>query len=89
MLGIAQVCSVQVCSAQVCSAQVCSVQVCSVLYQKEVEHVRPMLGEVESWMERRGFSSVDQFRGKLSRSASESPAAYERVQFMKATAGIE
>ena len=39
-------------------------------------------------MERHGFDAVGKFRGKLSSGRSESPAAYERVQFMKAT-GIE
>jgi dihydroorotate dehydrogenase (fumarate) len=66
-----------------------AVQVCSVLYEKEVEHLRAMLGEMRGWMERHGFSSIRQFRGKLSAAASDNAAAYERVQFMKATAGIE
>ena len=48
-----------------------------------------MLGEIRSWMERHEFLSLSQFRGKLSSSASANPAAYERVQFMKTTTGIE
>jgi len=60
-----------------------------VLYEKEVEHLRLMLGEIESWMERRGFSSLSQFRGKLSSGRSDNPSAFERVQFMKATTGVE
>jgi dihydroorotate dehydrogenase (fumarate) len=66
-----------------------AVQVCSVLYEKDVEHVRSLLGETRNWMERHGFDSINRFRGKLSAAASSNPAAYERVQFMKATAGIE
>ena len=66
-----------------------AVQVCSVLYQKEIEHLRLMLGEVRSWMERQGFLSLSQFRGKLSSGRSENPSSYERVQFMKTTTGIE
>jgi len=42
-----------------------------------------MLGELSTWMERHGFASVESFRGRLSRDASEDPAAFERVQYLK------
>lgn len=64
-----------------------AVQVCSVLYQKGVGHIRTVLGEVEDWMKRHAYTSIDDFRGKLSREASKNPAAYERLQFMKASLG--
>jgi dihydroorotate dehydrogenase (fumarate) len=66
-----------------------AVQVCSALYEHDVEHLGVMLGQIRAWMERHDFSSVRQFRGRMSSKASDNPAAYERVQFMKATAGIE
>lgn len=64
-----------------------AVQVCSVLYQRGVGHVATILAEVEEWMKRHAFASVEDFRGKLSQEASENPALYERVQFMKASLG--
>jgi dihydroorotate dehydrogenase (fumarate) len=64
-----------------------AVQVCSVLYQRGVGHVRAMLAEVEDWMKRHGYASIDEFRGKLSQEASKNPAEYERLQFMKASLG--
>jgi dihydroorotate dehydrogenase (fumarate) len=64
-----------------------AVQVCSVLYQKGVGHIHAMLAEVEDWMKRHGYTSIEDFRGKLSREASRDPAAYERLQFMKASLG--
>jgi dihydroorotate dehydrogenase (fumarate) len=42
-----------------------------------------MLNYVTDWMEDRGYNYIDQFRGKLSQSASENPDVYERLQFMR------
>jgi dihydroorotate dehydrogenase (fumarate) len=64
-----------------------AVQICSALYQKGVGHIAAMLAEVEDWMKRHGHASIDDFRGKLSQEASKNPAAYERLQFMKASLG--
>jgi dihydroorotate dehydrogenase (fumarate) len=47
-----------------------------------------MLAEVTEWMDGHGFSSLSDFRGKMSQDESEDPAAYERVQFMKGTGGV-
>lgn len=66
-----------------------AVQVCSVLYQKEVGHLRRMVQEMTGWMDRRGFASIDEFRGRMSQGRSGNPVAYERVQFMKHSVGLE
>jgi dihydroorotate dehydrogenase (fumarate) len=42
-----------------------------------------MLKTVEEWMEKKGYNSLSEFRGKMSQAKSINPAAYERVQFMK------
>jgi len=63
------------------------VQVCSALYREGVEHLAKMLREVEDWMSRQGFTRVGDFQGRMSQAQSENPAAYERVQFMKASLG--
>jgi dihydroorotate dehydrogenase (fumarate) len=34
-------------------------------------------------MQEKGFDSLDQFRGKISRMYGADPAAFERMQFMK------
>ena len=65
-----------------------AVQVCSALYKHGIAHVGAMLDGLAAWMDRRGYDSVDDFRGKMSQDASGNPAAYERVQFMKGTGGI-
>ena len=64
-----------------------AVQICSVLYRRGVGHVATILSELEDWMKRHDYLSIDAFRGKLSREASKNPADYERLQFMKASLG--
>lgn len=66
-----------------------AVQVASVLYKKGFKEIESMIEELGSWMERKNFTNIDQFRGKMSIDQAKNPAAYERVQFMKHFSGIE
>ncbi len=66
-----------------------AVQVASVLYKSGFKEIGSMLGELQSWMERKNFQSIESFRGKLSVKKADNPAAFERVQFMKHFSGIE
>ncbi len=60
-----------------------AVQVVSALYRHGTGYIGQMLQTLTSWMEEKGYSSPDEFRGKMAQQASTNPAAYERVQFMK------
>lgn len=60
-----------------------TVQVCSVLYKKGPGYIREILVQMEKWMTRNGFSSPDQFRGKMNYGNIKNPTVYERAQFMK------
>ena len=66
-----------------------AVQVASALYKHGVEHIGPMLKDIEAFMDAKGFGCLDDFRGKLSQKTSANPAVYDRVQFMKTSVGIE
>jgi len=66
-----------------------AVQIASVLYKKGFKEIGSMLEQLENWMERKNFTSIDQFNGKMSIDKAENPAAFERVQFMKHFSGIE
>ncbi len=66
-----------------------AVQVASVLYKKGFKEIGIMLKELEEWMERKDFNTLEDFRGRLSVSEYDNPAAYDRVQFMKHFSGIE
>ena len=60
-----------------------TVQVASAFYRKGVKHATVMIDELKSWMEKKGYSSPDEFRGLMSSKDTGNPAAFQRVQFMK------
>ncbi|MBN1425416.1 dihydroorotate dehydrogenase-like protein [Candidatus Fermentibacteria bacterium] len=66
-----------------------AVQVASAIYLHGMSRVGEMIATIERWMESKGFSSLDEVRGRLSQSVSGDPGAYERFQYIKAIAGIE
>jgi len=66
-----------------------AVQVVSALYRNGINHVGKMLEDLKGWMAAHEFATIDDFRGKLSQQDAANPAAIERVQFMKFSAGME
>jgi len=58
-------------------------QIVSVLYKNGLEQVAVMLNEIETWMKGKGYKTIDQFSGKMSCFATNTPDTYERIQFMK------
>ena len=60
-----------------------AVQVASTLFTHGIAYVSTMLDELKTWMEKHGFKSIADFKGKMSQANSPNPAEYERVQFMK------
>jgi dihydroorotate dehydrogenase (fumarate) len=60
-----------------------AVQVASTLYKNGKGQIADMLNTLEAWMDNKNYSSLSDFRGKMSQAKSSNPAAYERVQFMK------
>ena len=60
-----------------------AVQICSVLYKKGEEQVKVILNELETWMDKKEYKSIGEFRGKLNYSKIPDPMVYERAQFMK------
>ena len=60
-----------------------AIQVVSTLYKNGPDQIKQMLKKLEVWMQEKGFDSLDQFRGKISRMYGADPAAFERMQFMK------
>lgn len=59
-----------------------AVQVVSALYLNQIEVVTVMLKEITSWMNAKGYSKLDDFRGKLSRKNSGTRLPYHRAQYM-------
>ena len=60
-----------------------AIQVCSVLYKKGEEQVKVITDELATWMSKKGFKTIEEFRGKLNYHNIPDPSVYERSQFMK------
>jgi len=58
-------------------------QMVSAIMNKGVAYIGDVLKGVESWMDKKGYASIDDFRGKLNQKNVENPMMWERVQFMK------
>lgn len=59
-----------------------AVQVVSAVYKKGISTITHMLEEIESWMTRRGYDSLYDFQGKLSKHNMSDPFAYKRAQYV-------
>lgn len=59
-----------------------AVQIASVLYKEGPQVITQMNEGISAWMDKKGYTTLEDFKGSLSQSAS-SPQAWERVQFMK------
>lgn len=58
------------------------VQVVSTLYKHKPEHIATMLSDMEAWMESKKFSSIEDFKGKLSKNNLKDPFVYKRGQYV-------
>ncbi len=63
-----------------------AVQLCSALYKNGPEYLHTLRSELEQYMNRKGYESLNAFRGLVAKN-HENCAAFERVQFMKKTTG--
>jgi len=66
-----------------------AVQMVSAIYQNGAEHIQAVLDDLERWMEKKGFETINDFKGKMNQSKIENPAIYERMQFMKYFGGYQ
>jgi dihydroorotate dehydrogenase (fumarate) len=47
------------------------------------DHLRPLEVQVRDWMDRHGYETLDQLRGRLSQRSVPNPAAFERANYIK------
>ena len=59
-----------------------AVEAVSTFYHNGVEYAATMLAELEEWMDRKGYASIDAFKGKLSSKAINDPFVYKRAQYI-------
>jgi len=60
-----------------------AVQMVSAIYEKSPAYITEVLQQVSTWMDKHGYASIADFKGKLSKVTSGNDAMYERVQFMR------
>ena len=58
------------------------IQMVSVVYKKELSYVATMLTDLNGWMDKKGYKTLDDFRGKLSRKNMKDPFTYQRAQYV-------
>ena len=59
-----------------------AVQVVSAIYKKGIQVIPHMLQEINSWMNKKGYGSIDDFQGKLSKQNMTDPYTYTRAQYV-------
>jgi dihydroorotate dehydrogenase (fumarate) len=64
-------------------------QLCSTLYLNGAERIAQILEDLTLWMESKNYTTIDDFRGKLSLDKAENPVMYHRAQYMKHLTGTE
>lgn len=60
-----------------------AVQMVTSILKNGDKHITKCLNELTDWMDKKGYKSIEDFRGKLSQKQMNSPMVLERVQFMK------
>ncbi|GAG14474.1 unnamed protein product, partial [marine sediment metagenome] len=62
-------------------------QVVSALYKNGLDHVATINRELAEWMDSKGYGSIEDFRGKVSKKTIPDPYAFERAQYIKLLTG--
>ena len=58
------------------------VQMVSVIYKRELSYVTTMLTDLNAWMDKKGYKTLEDFKGKLSRKNMKDPFTYQRAQYV-------
>lgn len=59
-----------------------AVQIVSAIYKKGIGHVETILDDISDWMDQKGYQTIHDFRGKLSKENLIDPFAYKRAQYV-------
>jgi dihydroorotate dehydrogenase (fumarate) len=59
-----------------------AVESVSTFYHNGIKHVTAMLKELEDWMDRKEYKTLEEFRGTLSAKAINDPFVYKRAQYI-------
>lgn len=59
-----------------------AVQVVTTLYKNGIGQITKMVNDLNTWMEKKQYANIDDFKGKLSRKNINDPFAYKRSQYV-------
>ena len=59
-----------------------AVQLVSAIYQKGPQYITKIISSIEDWMQKKGYASLSQFKGKMSKKNLHDPYAYKRAQYV-------
>ncbi len=62
--------------------------IASALYEHGAEHFRTLFDGVRSWMEEKGFDSIEQLKGVMSHKTCWDPSAFERANYLNQLASF-
>lgn len=57
-------------------------QIVSTVYKNQPAYVGTMLSEIRTWMDKKGYNKLSDFRGHLSRKNLKDPFTYQRAQYV-------
>ncbi len=60
-----------------------AIQVATAFYKNGIDYSADMIVFLQNWMKRKGYKSIEEFRGMMSQHETSNPAIFQRVQFMK------
>ena len=60
-----------------------AVQMVSSVFENGEKQIDKALTELSAWMDKKGYKTIEEFRGKLSQKEIKNPMLFERAQFMK------
>jgi dihydroorotate dehydrogenase (fumarate) len=66
-----------------------AVEVVSALYKSSPAVIGEMTSRLSGWMDEKGYATLEDFRGFMSRNSSKVPAEYERVQYMQSYGDLQ
>ncbi len=66
-----------------------AVQVTSTLYTNGIDYIQTLNNGLAQWMQDKGYKSLADFQGKVSKARSADPFAYERAQYINILLGFD
>ncbi|MBV8173298.1 MAG: dihydroorotate dehydrogenase-like protein [Verrucomicrobia bacterium] len=56
---------------------------CSVLLRRGIDHIRVIEREIDEWLEKHEYDSIEQLKGSMSQRSCPDPEAFERAQYIR------